>query len=911
MPGTAGHFHFKNKYYNNGSFIMTQQNIDFGSFPDDPDADAIRIAFLKTQQNFDQLFAAQESGQVISVNGGQGITVNQPTGNVIVSAKIACVQVQTSSLGIGIGVGNNTSNYALYSNSAQTLTIDLRDNTTIANTLTVGNTINTVNLNVTGLSNLGNIANIFIPGGNANQVLTTYGNGALFWSNAAVGATGPVGPQGATGATGQTGATGPQGETGATGSTGPIGSTGATGLIGPTGSTGATGLTGATGPQGSTGPLGSTGATGIEGPSGATGIQGATGPQGATGVQGSTGPRGATGITGDTGSTGATGPMPTPGGINTQVQYNDGLTFGGSAAFTFNKSSNLLTLNGNIITANANLGNLVVANFYQGTLTTNAQPNITSVGNLTLLNVVGNIIAGNVEATNLTANGGMFIGDGGGLSNLVLANIVGIGNIAVINLDGNVGNVLRGDGTWSADTTDYSNANVANYLPNYTGNIGANFVNANFLAGTLTTNSQPNVTSLGTLTVLDVNGNITAANITANTGIFVGNGSGLTNIPGANVTGQVGNALIAGTVYENAQPNITSVGTLTNLTVTGNTLSGNVYANAGTIGASLLRGTLFTAAQPNVTSLGNLVGVNIAPNGDITMSGIDSSITGANIVSANLLTGTLTTAAQPNITSVGTLTTLTVSGTAQAGNFSTGGLTTTNSFSATGNANFTTGSQLNVSGNASFANSANVTFGNISTVKIPGGLNGYVLSTDGASNLYWAAGGGGGNGIPGGSNTQVQYNKGGVFGGDPFFTFNENTKVVTVAGNVVANAVIMGAGIYRFSYSNVYSATTSSTSSNQAIISIPAANLAGADFTIVSTEASANIRNITKISAVIYGNTINYVEFSTLPVNGYIGDFSVGYDPGNIIADPSLVLYLTPNSSNLQSHKMQITTYQV
>ena len=30
---------------------MAQKNIDFGSYPDDPDADAIRTAFQKTQQN--------------------------------------------------------------------------------------------------------------------------------------------------------------------------------------------------------------------------------------------------------------------------------------------------------------------------------------------------------------------------------------------------------------------------------------------------------------------------------------------------------------------------------------------------------------------------------------------------------------------------------------------------------------------------------------------------------------------------------------------------------------------------------------------------------------------------------------------------------------------------------------------
>jgi hypothetical protein len=104
-------------------------------------------------------------------------------------------------------------------------------------------------------------------------------------------------------------------------------------------------------------------------------------------------------------------------------------------------------------------------------------------------------------------------------------------------------------------------------------------------ANTVTDNAQPNITSVGTLTSLDVSGNIIAANITANTGVFTGNGSGLSAIAGANVTGQVANALVAGTVYTNAQPNITSVGNLTALTVTGNTFLATTSGNVG-IGVS-------------------------------------------------------------------------------------------------------------------------------------------------------------------------------------------------------------------------------------------------------------------------------------------------------------------------------------
>ena len=43
----------------------------------------------------------------------------------------------------------------------------------------------------------------------------------------------------------------------------------------------------------------------------------------------------------------------------------------------------------------------------------------------------------------------------------------------------------------------------------------------------------------------------------------------------------------------------------------------------------------------------------------------------------------------------------------------------------------------------------------------------------------WSALGGGGSGSPGGSNTQVQFNDGGSFGGDAGFTYNKNTDAVT------------------------------------------------------------------------------------------------------------------------------------
>ena len=259
-------------------------------------------------------------------------------------------------------------------------------------------------------------------------------------------------------------------------------------------------------------------------------------------------------------------------GTNTQIQYNMGNNFAASANFTFNDTTNVLTVNGNIAAGNANLGNLVTANFFSG---------------------AGNNLS-NIQGTNVS----------GAVAFATTANAV-----AGANVSGQVGNAL--------------------------------------VAGTVYTNAQPNITSVGNLTSLDVTGNLAAGNISTggaggnitmsggnltganviSANLFSGNGSSLSAIAGGNVTGQVGNALIAGTVYTNSQPNITSVGTLTSLAVTGNLSAGN--ANLGNLAiANFVQGTLTTAAQPNITSVGNLSALDVTGN----------IVTSANLVT-NLIVG--------------------------------------------------------------------------------------------------------------------------------------------------------------------------------------------------------------------------------------------------------------------------------
>jgi hypothetical protein len=177
---------------------------------------------------------------------------------------------------------------------------------------------------------------------------------------------------------------------------------------------------------------------------------------------------------------------------------------------------------------------------------------------------------------------------------------------------------------------------------------------------------------------------LTAGNITASEGIFVGNAAGLTNIVAANIVGQVANALVADTVTSSSQPNITSLGTLANLSVSGNAnVTGNIstggiltdnyyYANGAPVDFQQAGGDN-TQVQFNSsgsfgasanftfnTDTNTLFATNLSGNGALLTSITAANITGQ--VANALIAETVTSNAQPNITSVGTLTNLDVQG---------------------------------------------------------------------------------------------------------------------------------------------------------------------------------------------------------------------------------------------------------
>ena len=113
-------------------------------------------------------------------------------------------------------------------------------------------------------------------------------------------------------------------------------------------------------------------------------------------------------------------------------------------------------------------------------------------------------------------------------------------------------------------------------------------------------------------------------NITATSGIFYGNGAGLSSITGGNVTGTVATATTAGTVTTAAQPNITSFGSLSSLTVTGNTFLATTSGNVG-IGTSSPASRLAVGGNP--PAAGAIAGVASSGGTSLALSdNVNSSL---------------------------------------------------------------------------------------------------------------------------------------------------------------------------------------------------------------------------------------------------------------------------------------------
>jgi hypothetical protein len=138
------------------------------------------------------------------------------------------------------------------------------------------------------------------------------------------------------------------------------------------------------------------------------------------------------------------------GGVNTNIQFNDGDILAGSAAFTFDKTSNAVTASGNITGGNLLTGGLitVVGNIigsgavFSGNVTSNTfigniVSNTGTVGNLTFGNttISTNLVNGNIT---LAATGNSFVQIGG-----TYGFVVPVGNTAQRLATGNLVGTVR------------------------------------------------------------------------------------------------------------------------------------------------------------------------------------------------------------------------------------------------------------------------------------------------------------------------------------------------------------------------------------------------------------------------------------------------------------------------------------
>ncbi len=462
-----------------------------------------------------------------------------------------------------------------------------------------------------------------------------------------------------------------------------------------------------------------------------------------------------------------------------------------------------------------------------------------------------------------------------------------------------------------------SNGNVVSNFNNLSGNVSANRVYANtyFYA-----NGQPLISAAsGNNFQLQYNNNGSFAGI-PNVTFSSGNLS-LGNVANLKITGGLNGYLLqtdgngnlswaaGGGGGGNGTPGGSNTQVQFNDSGSFNGSSGFVYnKNTDILSVSNIAVTANVTAN-RVNATGNVTANYFIGNG--------SQLTNVSVDTANYVIQPI----QSNITTLGTLTSLAVTGnivTSQylsaaqiqtSGNANVGtlrvsstavinGQLTTSASNVTGN--------LNVNGTVSFITSPNVSLGSVANVRISGGLNGYVLSTDGLGTLSWQPPGGGGGGSPGGSNTQVQFNNSGSFGGSNFFTFDTSSNTVQVSGQLIANSLQLGSGVYKFASSLVYFATTASTA-KQVIYSIPVTDCSGVEFDIIATDSIGSQRQSVKISSVYYAGIVQYNEYAGLYINGGVGTFEVGYNPGSVFVPPSLDLSVTPDSSNSTVYKMWIT----
>jgi len=308
----------------------------------------------------------------------------------------------------------------------------------------------------------------------------------------------------------------------------------------------------------------------------------------------------------------------TPGGSTTQVQFNDAGSFLGSSSFTFNKNTNVLTVAGNVL-----VGNVTVTSAggqIQGYHTGAIGANVANTGVFTSLNT-----------TTFTATSTVNLGS----------------NANVTITGGSSGNFLRTDGSgglsWATPSAGVGTPGGSNTYIQF--------------------NDAGSFGGVASFAINKITGNVTVGNIAA-TGL------------GGQLTGYLTGAIGANTANTGAFTTVTTTSTIT--------AQGTIAAptvNAATIGnaSAVLYGTLnsSSASQTNITSVGTLTSLAVSGNatvGNISVIGVGGQIRGyltgaigANVANTGVFT-TLTSTSQTNLANTAVSSLYTTSGIFWTGN---------------------------------------------------------------------------------------------------------------------------------------------------------------------------------------------------------------------------------------------------
>lgn len=356
-------------------------------------------------------------------------------------------------------------------------------------------------------------------------------------------------------------------------------------------------------------------------------------------------------------------------GTSTQLNYTSGVTQGiciASKALVVDENKNISGINEVSATS-------IVSSILTGTLQTTSQPNITNLGVLTSLNVSGNVnIQGhNSSSIGLQLNGSLVTANATELNYLALSTpgIAVAGKAVVLNSSRNISNInsITSSDLIVSNNFSYKGTQVTasgekiNYVdvsPGVAENnkaiilnsskeiIGINsLTSANVVAtnltGTIQTASQPQITHIGTLTNLTMAGNISnAVNITMS-----GSLTGATNVSATNLTGILQTAV---------QSQITQVGTLTNLAVSGRTTTATA-----TIGTLTLGNTVLDSSASDLNKLTNVSNGTasadkaLVVNSSRDLGNLNNVVCSS--ITAGSISGSISTASQVNINQLGVL----------------------------------------------------------------------------------------------------------------------------------------------------------------------------------------------------------------------------------------------------------------